>query len=167
MMEKSFFGKAFGKDVMEYTIHDGDITLSVMELGATVTALKVPDRNGECADIAVGFADAADYEKYTDNQGATIGRYANRIHRGTFSMDGVEYHIPCNDGNNMLHGNNEFRDAMWTLCDYSDKHLCFTYTSPDGSNGFPGELVTKVTYNLENNSVVIDYDAVSDRKTPI
>ena len=167
MTDKKYFGKAFGKDVYEYTISNGNITLSVMELGATVTALFVPDRGGKAGDIAVGFACAEDYEKFSDNQGATIGRYANRIKAGRFTLDGVDYQIPCNDGNNMLHGNNEMRNAHWTLCDSADNFLAFSYTSPDGTNGFPGTLVTTVKYTLENDSLVIDYDAVSDKKTPI
>lgn len=167
MVNKKFFGNAFGKEVYEYTIQNAKITLSVMELGATVTALFVPDKNGKQADIAVGFQTADDYEKYTDNQGATIGRYANRIKCGTFTLDGVVYHIPCNDGNNMLHGNNEFRDTMWTLTQSGENFLRFSYTSPDGANGFPGEMKTTVTYTLEDNRLVIDYDAVSDKKTPI
>ncbi|MBE6817590.1 MAG: galactose mutarotase [Ruminococcaceae bacterium] len=166
-MQKRFFGTAFGKDVYEYTIESDSITLSVMDLGATVTALSVPDKNGKAGDIAVGFATAQDYEKYGDNQGATIGRYANRIKHGRFEIDGVQYQIPCNDGENMLHGNNEFRNAKWELCEAGENFLCFSYTSPDGSNGFPGTLKTRVKYSIQNHSLVIDYDAVSDKKTPI
>ena len=167
MVEKKYFGKAFGKDIFEYTVTDGDITLSAIELGATVSALFVPDRSGKAGDIAVGFSCAEDYEKLSDNQGATIGRYANRIKNGTFKIDSKEYRIPCNDGNNMLHGNNEFRNAVWTLENSGDNFLEFSYISPDGSNGFPGELKTKVKYTLSDNSLIIDYDAVSDKKTPI
>ena len=157
-MQKRFFGTAFGKDVYEYTIESDSITLSVMDLGATVTALSVPDKNGKAGDIAVGFATAQDYEKYGDNQGATIGRYANRIKHGRFEIDGVQYQIPCNDGENMLHGNNEFRNAKWELCEAGENFLCFSYTSPDGSNGFPGTLKTRVKYSIQNHSLVIDYD---------
>ena len=167
MVQKEFFGNAFGKDVYKYTVENGGITLSVMELGATVTHLFVPDKNGKAGDIAVGFACAEDYEKYTDNQGATIGRYANRIKNGTFMIDGVRYHIPCNDGNNMLHGNNEFRDNMWEMYESGENYLAFRYTSPDGTNGFPGTLQTTVRYTLKDGALVIEYDAVSDKKTPI
>ncbi len=166
-MKKEFFGKAFGSDIYNYTIEKDNITLSVMELGATVTALVVPDKSGKGGDIAVGFANAGDYEKFSDNQGATIGRYANRIKNGSFAIDGVRYQIPCNDGNNMLHGNNEFRNAVWALTDSGEDFLEFSYTSPDGSNGFPGTLQTKVRYAIENSALVIAYDAVSDQKTPI
>lgn len=167
MVKKTFFGKAFGKDIYTYTISKNGITLSVMELGATVTELLVPDKYGVAGDIAVGFANAQDYEAYTDNQGATIGRYANRIKSGRFSIDGKTYQIPCNDGNNSLHGNNEFRDAIWTLCASGDDFLEFSYTSPDGTNGFPGTLQSTVRYTLKDSALVIDYDAVSDKKTPI
>ncbi|MBQ6380666.1 MAG: galactose mutarotase [Clostridia bacterium] len=166
-MEKKSFGTAYGREIFEYTIESGGIRLSVMELGATVTALLVPDRSGTAGDIAVGFANAQDYEKYTDNQGATIGRYANRIKDGSFVIDGVRYQIPCNDGANMLHGNNEFRDAVWELCESGEDYLSFHYTSPAGSNGFPGELDTTVTYRLQGGALHILYDAVSDQKTPI
>ena len=167
MVNKKYFGTAFGEEIYQYTITQGNITLSVMELGATVTELIVPDRNGKSGDIAVGFASAEDYAKYTDNQGATIGRYANRIKNGSFCIDGVHYQIPCNDGNNMLHGNNEFRDTKWELTESADDFLEFTYTSPDGTNGFPGTLKTTVKYSLKDNALCIDYDAVSDKKTPI
>ena len=167
MVQKEFFGNAFGKDVYKYTVENGGITLSVMELGATVTHLFVPDKNGKQGDIAVGFANAGDYERYTDNQGATIGRYANRIQNGTFMIDGVRYQIPCNDGNNMLHGNNEFRDNMWEMYESGENYLAFRYTSPDGTNGFPGTLQTTVRYTLKDGALVIEYDAVSDKKTRI
>ena len=167
MATKTFFGTAYAKDIYTYTISQGGITLSVMELGATVTELLVPDKYGVAGDIAVGFANAQDYEAYTDNQGATIGRYANRIKNGRFTIDGTSYQIPCNDGKNMLHGNNEFRDAIWTLCASGDDFLEFSYTSPDGTNGFPGTLQTHVRYTLREGAVVIAYDAVSDKKTPI
>ena len=167
MAEKTYFGTAFGKEVYTYTITNGFITVSVMELGATVTELIVPDKFGVPGDIAVGFSCAEDYEKYTDNQAATIGRYANRIKNGQFSIDGIHYQIPCNDGNNMLHGNNEFRDALWELCAEGEDFLRFCYTSPDGTNGFPGTLKTTVTFRLEGKALAIEYDAVSDKKTPI
>lgn len=166
-MKKELFGTVNGRDVYEYTIEADGIILKAMDLGATITELHTPDRNGVLGDIAVGFKNAEDYARLTDNQGATIGRYANRIKHGEFSIDGVKYKIPCNDGNNMLHGNNEFRDNFWELSDCGDNFLEFTYISPDGSNGFPGALLTKVRYTLKDSSLVIDYDAVSDKKTVI
>lgn len=166
-MERKLFGTVKGRNVYEYTVKSSDIVMSAMDLGATVTELFVPDRNGDLGDIAVGFKNAQDYFKLTDNQGATIGRYANRIKNGKFKIDGVEYTIACNDGNNMLHGNNEFRDNFWDLSDYGEDFLEFTYISPDGSNGFPGAMFTKVRYTLKDNSLIIDYDAVSDKKTVI
>lgn len=167
MVKKEYFGKAFGNEVYKYTIENDGIILSVMELGATVTHLFVPDKNGKAGDIAVGFENAEQYERYTDNQGATIGRYANRIKNGSFVIDGVRYQAPCNDGNNTLHGNNEFRDNMWEMYESGDNFLAFRYTSPDGSNGFPGTLQSSVRYTLKDSALVIEYDAVSDKKTPI
>lgn len=166
-MKKQLFGKVAGKEIYQYTISSGDLILSVMELGATITELHTKDKSGKFGDVAVGFADAENYSKFTDNQGATIGRYANRIKGGKFTIDGKEYHIPCNDGNNMLHGNNEFRDDIWTLCSFNENSLEFSYTSPDGTNGFPGTLETKVKFTLNGFALEISYDAVSDKKTPI
>ena len=166
-MNKELFGTVNGRNVYEYTISSGNIILKAMDLGAAITELHTPDRNGNPGDIAVGFKTAEDYARLTDNQGAAIGRYANRIKNGTFSIDGVKYQIPCNDGNNMLHGNNEFRDNFWELSDSGDDFLEFTYISPDGSNGFPGALLTKIRYTLKDSSLIIDYDAVSDKKTVI
>ncbi len=166
-MQKELFGNVKGRNVYEYTIEADGIKLKAMDLGATITELYTPDRNGELGDIAVGFKTAEDYARLTDNQGAAIGRYANRIKRGTFVLDGVRYQIPCNDGNNMLHGNNEFRDNFWELSAFGDDFLEFTFISPDGSNGFPGALYTKIRYSLKDSSLIIDYDAVSDKKTVI
>lgn len=166
-MLKELFGKVNGRNVYEYTISCDGIKLKAMTLGATITELHTPDRNGNSGDIAVGFKCAEDYASLTDNQGAAIGRYANRIKNGTFVLDGVKHQIPCNDGNNMLHGNNEFRDSFWELSDSGDNFLEFTYISPDGANGFPGALLTKIRYTLKDSSLIIDYDAVSDKKTVI
>lgn len=167
MAEKKLFGVVDGKEIYNYTIHSENLTLSVMELGATITELFTPDKSGKSGDVAVGFASAEDYAEYTDNQGATVGRYANRIKKGEFSIDGKLYRAPCNDGNNMLHGNNEFRDAIWTLSDSGDNFLKFTYVSPDGSNGFPGKLNVSVKFILSVGSLKIHYDAFSDKKTVI
>ncbi len=168
MAEKEYFGIVNGKEIFKYTIQsDSGLILSAMEYGATVTELFVPDKNGVFGDIAVGFSCAEDYAELSDNQGAAIGRYANRIKGGRFVIDGTEYQIPCNDGNNMLHGNNEFRTAMWTLKAQGENFLEFEYVSPDGTNGFPGELKTVIKYSLDGNKFIIDYDAVSTKKTVI
>lgn len=165
-MKKEFYGKVDNKDIYKYTIENHSIRVSVSELGATVTELFVPTKNG-CGDIAVGFANAEDYKAYSDNQGATIGRYANRIKNGKFKMDGKEYSCPTNDGAHTLHGNNEFREAIWTLTESGDDFLEFSYTSPDGANGFPGKLTSSVRFTVNDSALEITYDAVSDKKTPI
>ena len=167
MAKKELFGTAYGKPIYAYTISNGILSLTAMELGAAITHLFVPGRDVPAGDIAVGFQNAQDYAAYSDNQGAAIGRYANRIKNGTFVQDGITYHIPCNDGRNALHGNNEFRNAVWNVCESGTDYITFSYVSADGTNGFPGTLTTTVRYGLEGNALVIDYDAVSDQKTPI
>jgi aldose 1-epimerase len=165
-----------GQAVTQYTLSNAHgITLKVINYGAIVTELDTPDRHGQVADIVLGFGSLADYEAYNGDIhfGATIGRYANRIAKGRFSLDGREWTLPVNDGPNTLHGGpDSFDTKLWkTMQSGSDgQHASVTlrYVSSDDENGFPGTLTVDVTYTLGNDDTVrIDYRAQTDKDTVV
>ncbi|MDN8012254.1 aldose epimerase family protein [Burkholderia multivorans] len=165
-----------GRAVSQYTLNNAHgVTLKVITYGGIVTALEVPDRTGKVADIVLGFDSLADYEAHNGNIhfGALIGRYANRIAHGRFSLDGNTWQLPLNDGPNTLHGGPDSFDAkVWTVTaarsDGQRASVTLRYVSPDGENGFPGTLTTDVTYTLTNDDVIcIDYRATTDKDTVV
>lgn len=138
--------------------------------GARLTSLSVPDKNGELVDVVLGFDDPKDYDKATEPYfGATIGRYGNRIAEGKFSLDGTGYQLTINNGPNTLHGGKTgFQYQKWELEKNSDSSIVCTLHSPDGDNGFPGNLKVKVTYTLTNHGELkMDYEATTDKTTII
>ncbi|NIE62706.1 aldose epimerase family protein [Burkholderia sp. Ax-1719] len=165
-----------GQAVTQYTLSNAHgIKLKVINYGAIVTELDTPDRHGQVADIVLGFGSLADYEAHNGDIhfGATIGRYANRIAKGRFTLDGREWTLPVNDGPNTLHGGpDSFDTKLWrTMQSGGDgQHASVTlrYVSPDGENGFPGTLTVDVTYTLGNDDTVrIDYRAQTDKDTVV
>lgn len=146
----------------------------IMTYGATLISLEVPDRNGQMADIVLGHKELEGYIKRESNPyfGATVGRYANRIAKGQFILDGVEYHLATNDGPNHLHGGlNGFDRVVWKAEPFEEEKaigLRFSYLSPDGEEGYPGNLNCTVIYRLtENNELRLDYEATTDKATPV
>jgi aldose 1-epimerase len=143
----------------------------VIDYGADLVSLKVPDRDGKLADVVLGYDDVAGYESDKSYFGATIGRYGNRIAGGQFTLDGKVFHLPRNDGPNSLHGGSPgFNKRMWTgvarsLADAQVLEL--SYASPEGEEGYPGTLKVKVTYTLPagKNELHIDYQATTDKNT--
>ncbi len=133
----------------------------VTNFGATLVSLKTPDRNGQFADIVLGYDDVAAYEKGTFFFGGTIGRYGNRIAKGTFNLNGQTYHLPINDGANSLHGGVKgFNKVVWDAKPLSAQSGEFSYTSKDGEEGYPGTLAVTVTYTLtDSNELRLDYTA--------
>jgi aldose 1-epimerase len=163
------FGEHDGRPVNLYTLTNAHgLELQAMNYGAIIVSLHVPDRKGQMADIVLGHDN---FEGYIPNPpffGALVGRYANRIANGTFTLDGKTYTLPKNDGPNTLHGGPEgFDKRMWTGEPVKGKSaVVFTYLSKDGEEGFPGDLKVKVTYTLnDNNELVIDYEATTDKPT--
>jgi len=146
--------------------------LELLTLGATIKSIIVPDRNGNMRDVVIGHKDAMEYEKIS-YQGATIGRYANRIAGGKFTLDGVLYTLNNNDGKNHLHGGNTgYNLALWEIesTDSSDDEpsVTFSHFDPDMFEGYPGNVSIKVTFKLtSDNSVVINYKVTTDKKTII
>jgi aldose 1-epimerase len=159
-----------GKKVGLYYIKSGEITVAFTNYGARIVGLWVPDKSGNLTDVVVGLNGAGAYKASTEPYfGATIGRVGNRIAKGTFSLEGKEYHIPLNNGANSLHGGKKgFQYVVWDVSQPNDETLVFTYKSPDGEEGFPGTADVKVTYSVDSsNNLKIDYQATTDKTTPV
>ena len=166
---------ADGHPVTRYTLTNAHgLTVSFLSYGGVISELRTPDRHGRMANIVLGFASLADYEKFNGNIhfGALIGRYANRIANGRFTLDGQTWTLPVNDPPNTLHGGPSSLDAkVWTVKPVESPHGAsaeLSYVSPDGENGFPGTLTTRVTYTLTDDDVFrIDYQASTDKPTVV
>jgi aldose 1-epimerase len=169
------FGKTKeGDAIHRYVLHnEKGVEAIVINYGATLVSLKIPDRNGKAADVVLGYDNLEGYEQDKSFFGATIGRYGNRIAKGEFSLDGTAFHLPKNDGPNSLHGGSKgFNKRIWTAVDRSGTDaevLELTYTSQDGEEGYPGTLKVKVTYTLptQSNELRIDYSATTDKDTVV
>ena len=167
------FGKNLqGEQVMLYTMTNASgASVSVTDLGATLVSIIVPDKNGEMADVALGFDCAEKYAVGHGSMGDTVGRYGNRIGKGHFVLDGVEYQLELNDhGKNSLHGGSDnFSTRMWAVTPVETAHrdsLAFHYVSPDGECNFPGTLDVTVTYTWdEDSNLIIRYQATTDKVT--
>jgi aldose 1-epimerase len=146
------------------------LALRVITLGASIQSLTVPDRDGKAADVVLGYASLAGYLAKPQYFGATVGRFANRIAGGRFSLDGHSYQLAKNDGPNSLHGGMKgFDKALWTVQELQSgpaAHVTFKLVSPDGDEGYPGTLTVTATYALgERNEVSIEYRATTDKPT--
>ena len=157
-----------GTEVKLYSISNNEnVTLQLINLGATLQSLYTPDKYGRVNDITVGFDSLYGHLNFTDYQGKVVGRYANRIANGRFSLNGKDYQLTQNEKDKTcLHSAGEFSDAVWSAIITDDNAVEFSYTSPDGTSGFEGNLTAKVKYTLtEDSKVVIDYSAVCDKDT--
>ena len=173
-VEKQPFGKtADGTPVDLYTLTNSKgVRVAITNYGGIVVSLFTPDRNGNSGDIVLGFERLEDYLKGHPYFGAIIGRYGNRIAKGRFTLDGVEYKLAQNNGENHLHGGLVgFDKKVWKARDFVDaegQHLELRYASPDGEEGYPGNLDVTVTYSLnEQNQLRIDYVATTDKPTVV
>jgi aldose 1-epimerase len=168
---KETFGKtADGKTVDLYTIRNTrGFEAKITNYGGIVVSLKVPDRNGKSDDVVLGFNDFDSYLKNDPYLGALIGRYGNRIAKGRFTLNGVEYKLAVNNGENHLHGGIKgFDKVVWTGVARSTRggaEIVLTYLSKDGEEGYPGNLNVTAVYRLTNNELRIDYSATTDKDT--
>ena len=172
MISNQIFGKLNdGREVTAYTLTNNQgASVKIMDLGATIISLNVPDKNGNFADVVCGYDDVNSYLTNGGYQGAIIGRYGNRIDKSAFTLDGVEYKLYNNEGNNHLHGGKEgFDRKLWNAKAWeigNTSYLEFTYFSCDMEEGYPGNLNVKVLYSLDCDNVFsINYKAVTDKKT--
>jgi len=159
------------KHLKLFTLRNGNLTMQVTDFGARVISLFTPDRNGTLDDIIVGYGDA---ERFVHNSGerflgATVGRVANRIGCGKFTLDGKTYTLPKNNNGQTLHGGLLGVDmVVWKVKDRTDSSIVFTYTVPDGQDGFPGNLDIELTYTLTSDDCFdIAYKATTDKATPV
>ncbi|HUS36550.1 MAG TPA: aldose epimerase family protein [Verrucomicrobiae bacterium] len=174
-LEKSEFGKLpDGSTAHLYTLKNSKgMTVKVTDYGLIITEILVPDRNGKTGDVVLGFDNLEQYLKGHPFFGAIAGRYANRIAKAKFSLDGKEYTLAANNGKNHLHGGKVgFDKKLWAaeqLQSIPDRTaIAFKYTSKDGEEGYPGNLALTVVYTLtDDNELIIDYSATTDKKTVI
>jgi aldose 1-epimerase len=173
-IQKAPFGHtADGKAVEAYTLtNKNGLEARLMTYGATLVSLKTPDRSGKMADIVLGFDSVDPYVTGVPFYGATIGRFANRIANGRFTLGGVAYQLPKNDGPNSLHGGVKgFDKRLWTAVPFENAKgpgVTFSYVSADGEEGYPGQMTVHVTYQLrDDNALSITYDATTTKPTPI
>lgn len=162
-----------GTDVEAVTLSNAaGVSARIIAYGATLQSLVAPDRRGRNADIVLGHDTAAEYEANQDFFGVTVGRYANRIAKGQFTLDGHAYQLPLNNGVNSLHGGGKgFDRQLWKIDSVSSGRVAsvvLSLTSPDGDSGYPGEVRTTVTYSLDDRgSLTIAFSATTTRPTII
>jgi aldose 1-epimerase len=173
-IKKETFGTTpEGKPVDLYILTNAHgLEVRVINLGGIITSLRVPDKNGKLDDIVLGFDNLDGYLENKPYFGAIIGRYANRIANGKFTLDGHEYTLAKNNGSNSLHGGLKgFNKVIWQAEPFRNHQgmgVTLSYTSKDGEEGYPGNLRVKVTYTLtEKNELAIDYEATTDKATPV
>ncbi|XP_072360436.1 galactose mutarotase isoform X1 [Scyliorhinus torazame] len=162
------FGKLpDGRPVERFTLRSRGVTLRVLSLGGIVSSLETGDRHGNMADIVLGFDNLQGYINKHPYFGAVVGRVANRIAEGKFSIDGKEYQLPINNGPNSIHGGLKgFDKVLWTP-EVLSNGVRFSMTSADGEEGYPGELKVWVTYILDGAILAINYKAQTTKTTPI
>ena len=172
MIEKKLFGKLDdGREVYLYTLKNSSgAQVQIINYGARVVSLTMPDRNGNFADIVTGYDSLKSYVHDNSYFGAIVGRYGNRIDKGKFTLDGKEYQLTINDGRNSLHGGKiGFFKAFWNAEPVESKEgpsLKLSLVSPDGDEGYPGTVTATVTYTLTNNDELkIDYTGTTDKPT--
>lgn len=172
-LTKTPFGKTeAGQPIDLYTLKNASgMEVGIINFGGIVVSLKAPGHGGQLADVVLGFDKLSDYEKPNPYFGAIVGRYGNRIAKGRFTLNGVEYKLALNDGQNSLHGGiRGFNHAVWQAREVpgADPAVELTYVSKDMEEGYPGNLTEKVTYTLTpNNELRIDYSAATDKDTVV
>lgn len=170
-MEKRAFGEnSRGEKTTLYTFqNENGMRMSVTDLGATLQAVLVPDKDGVLRDVVLGHDDAEGYENGSGFIGATVGRNANRIGKASFTINGKSYTLDKNDNQNNLHsGLDYYRLRVWEVTETTDDSITFSLYSPDGDQGYPGALKIDVTYTLtSDNGVKITYIGVPTEDTVV
>jgi len=168
------FGKlGDGREVKIYTLTNSDgFSVKVTDFGAKLVEVSVPDKNGTLANVILGYDSLSQYIAGDPYFGSTVGRYANRIAKGKFTLNGKDYQLALNNGTNHLHGGpGGYHSVLWkseVIKKNGIPAVKFTYTSPDGEEGYPGNLDVEVTYSWSDSSeLIIEYTATCDRDTYI
>ncbi len=160
-----------GTKIHLYTVSNGEMSFSTTEYGCTLTSIKLPNGK-EGVDILLGYSQLDGYINSSSCFGTVVGRFANRIGGASFTLDGKEYKLDKNDNGNMLHGGfDRWEKKVWNVSPVMTKYglgVKYTRTSYDGEQGFPGTVKASVSYTLsEDNTLTLEYEAVSDKATPI
>lgn len=174
-IQRESFGKLKdGTEVSLFTLKNSNgVEAKIITYGASLISLKTPDKNNKYDDIVLGYDNIEGYVNDKANFGVIVGRYANRIAKGKFSLDGKEYQLTINDNGNHIHGGiNGFNKKNWELVNEESNDSLQSVTlkcySKDGEEGYPGDLVVKVKYSLTNkNEIKIDYEATTNKTTVI
>lgn len=174
-VEQALFGKApDGQGVQIFTLRNkAGMSVKVMEYGAIITELQAPDKSGALTNVVLGAATLEEYLKGYPGAAAAIGRFANRIAKASFKIDGREYKLAANNGPNHIHGGRKgFASVLWKGKALPAKNgeaaVQFSYLSADGEEGYPGNLNVRIIYTLtDKNELRIDYEATTDKATPV
>ena len=166
---KELFGTLpSGEQAYLYTISNGHITAVISDFGATIVKLFVPDRNGNLADVVLGFDDPNEYKKSGTFFGAAVGRNCGRVDKARYTMNGTQYAMTPNDNvvNNLHSGPDYYKDRLWSVESHTASSIRLKLLSPHGDQGFPGNAEIHITYSIQNpGTLSICYDAISDRDT--
>ena len=159
-----------GKQVGLFFLKNGNLTAAITNYGGRIVSLCAPDKNGQKADVVLGFKSIDDYLKATGvYHGAIVGRVIGRIAKGNFELDGKTYSLPTNNGANHQHGGLKgFHNQVWEVKTVTDSSLVLSYISVDGEMGYPGTLKVEATYTLtSNNDLTLKLSATTDKSTPV
>ena len=170
VLDKTNFQTSIGGQKTDlFLLENENLKVFITNYGARIVSLIVLDRFDKPLDVVLGFKSIDDYLKANEPyHGATIGRYANRISKGIFSLDGKKYNLPINNGVNHLHGGpNGFHNKIWNIVSFDKEKIVMSLNSEDGEMGYPGNLDVELTYRIVDNQLEIYYKATTDKKTPI
>jgi aldose 1-epimerase len=167
MVEVDYFGTtADGEEISIFTLKSEQLQVDVINFGACIKSMIVNDKNGIPIDVVLGFDTLEQYEKNVPYLGATIGRCTSRIASGRFELEGKQYQLPINNGENSLHGGLiGFSHKMWWAEVLNENAVKMTYLSVDGEEGYPGNLSVSVTFSINKDQLKIDYQATTDQTT--
>jgi aldose 1-epimerase len=172
-LSREIFGTLSDGSVVDAVtlVNANGMSVCIIGYGASIQSVYVPDRHGALVDVTTGYATLDDYVNQPQFFGSTVGRVANRVANARFSLNGVEYNVPANDGSSSLHGGTcGFDKVNWTItaCEEDTLSVSLQYISPDGDQGYPGRLTTVATYSLDNdNMLTVHYRATTDAPTVV
>ena len=168
LLQSNFQMEVDGKKTDLYTLRNkNNMEVCVTNFGGRIVSVMVPDKDGQMRDVVLGFDSIQDYISKPSDFGASIGRYANRINQGKFTLDGVEYQLPRNNYGHCLHGGPQgFQYRVYDAVQLNPQELQLTYVAKDGEEGFPGNITCKVLMKLtDDNAIDIQYEAETDKPT--
>lgn len=170
-LKRFYYGQVGTDSVFQYTLtNKNGMVVKVLNYGGTITHLLVPDKYGKMGDVVLGYDSLSGYlQEGNPYFGCLVGRYANRIARARFMLGGQWYFLAANNNGNTLHGGLKgFDKVVWQVKSFTDTSIVLSYLSHDGEEGFPGNLSVDVIYSLgPDNSLKIDYTAITDKATPV